>query len=132
MAIKQAPEKPGKFHKDTFDKTTEARRQTVLSAALQQFATKGYSATNINDIAKQAHISIGALYSYFASKEDLFLTIVNSGYDLMTEILYDVAKNSTDVYDYVARMESGMLWAMMPRRKKTAVAFAMPGRINGR
>ena len=36
MAIKQAPEKPGKFHKDTFDKTTEARRQTVLSAALQQ------------------------------------------------------------------------------------------------
>lgn len=104
MAIKQAPEKPEKFHKDTFDKTTEARRQTVLSVALQQFATKGYSATNINDIAKQAHISIGALYSYFASKEDLFLTIVNNAYDLMTEILYDVAKNSTDVYDYVARM----------------------------
>ena len=81
-----------KFHKDTFDKTTEERRQNVLNVAIEEFALNGYNATSINDISKKAQISIGAMYSYFASKEDLFLSIVNNAYFLMDDILRDVEK----------------------------------------
>ncbi len=93
-----------KFHKDTFDKTTEDRRQKVLDVAIAEFAANGYNATSINDISKKANISIGAMYSYFASKEDLFLTIVNNAYGLMDHILSDVAENSLDVFDGIEKM----------------------------
>ena len=93
-----------KFHKDTFDKTTEDRRQKVLEVAIAEFASKGYSATSINVIARKAEISIGAMYSYFASKEDLFLTIVNNAYLLMEKILKDVVTNSSDVFDCIETM----------------------------
>jgi len=93
-----------KFHKDTFDKTTKDRRQKVLEVAISEFASNGYSATSINDIARKAQISIGAMYSYFASKEDLFLTIVNNAYLLMEKILKDVVADSSDVFDCIERM----------------------------
>ena len=44
-----------KFHKRTFEKTTEDRRQKVLEVAINEFAAKGYSATSINDIARNAY-----------------------------------------------------------------------------
>ncbi|AEB06904.1 regulatory protein TetR [Coriobacterium glomerans PW2] len=93
-----------RFHKDAFDRTTEKRRKTVLDVAINLFAEHGYSATSINDIARDAHISIGAMYSYFASKEDLYFTIVNSAYRLMTGVLYDIADSSADIFDYTAKM----------------------------
>jgi len=92
------------FYKDTFDKTTKDRRKKVLEVAIAEFASKGYSATSINVIARKAKISIGAMYSYFASKEDLFLTIVNNAYLLMEKILNDVVINSSDVFDCIETM----------------------------
>lgn len=87
------------FHKDTFDKTTAERRQRVIDVAISQFAAGGYSATNINDIAKKAGISIGAMYSYFASKEDLFLAVVNTAYTLLETVLNEVRAKSSDIYE---------------------------------
>lgn len=106
MAENIIKNRKNKFHKDTFDKTTEDRREKVLMVAIDEFAAKGYSATSINDIARNAHISIGSMYSYFASKEDLFLTIVNNAYFVMEGILTDVAANSTDVFDCIEKMLS--------------------------
>jgi AcrR family transcriptional regulator len=96
--------KNNKFHKDTFDKTTEERRQKVLEVAIDEFASNGYAATSINDISRKANISIGAMYSYFASKEDLFLSIVNNAYFLMDKILKDVEENSRDIFDCIEKM----------------------------
>jgi len=106
MAENRNENKNHKFHKSTFEKTTEDRRQKVLEVAIVEFAAKGYSATSINDIARNARISIGSMYSYFASKEDLFLTIVNNAYYVMENILNDVAVNCTDVFDCAAKMLS--------------------------
>ncbi len=93
-----------KFHKDTFDKTSADRRQKVLEVAINEFAAKGYNATSINDIAKNANISIGSMYSYFASKEDLFLSIVNNAYILLEKIIKDATENSSGIFDYIEQM----------------------------
>jgi len=93
-----------KFHKDAFDKTSEDRRKKVLEIALDEFASKGYSATSINDIARNAGVSIGAMYSYFASKEDLFLAIVNEGHFLMVDILTQIGETSVDIFDCIQKM----------------------------
>jgi TetR/AcrR family transcriptional regulator, repressor for uid operon len=51
--------------------TQRARRDHILDAALRCFARSGFHATTMQDICKVAVVSPGAVYVYFASKEDL-------------------------------------------------------------
>jgi AcrR family transcriptional regulator len=50
-------------------------QQRILDAALALFASKGYEATTMRDIAAAADCSLGLTYRYFASKEDLILEL---------------------------------------------------------
>jgi AcrR family transcriptional regulator len=54
----------------------EARPQELLSAALDLFVERGYLATRLDDVAKNAGVSKGTLYLYFTNKEDLFKAVV--------------------------------------------------------
>lgn len=54
----------------------EARPQELLSAALDLFVERGYQATRLEDVAKNAGVSKGTLYLYFTNKEDLFKAVV--------------------------------------------------------
>lgn len=101
-AVKKKPEV--RFHKDTFDKTSTERQQRVIDVAVSEFAARGYSATNINDIAKKAGISIGAMYSYFASKEDLFLAVVNSAYTVLETVLSEARTKQTDIFELLEEL----------------------------
>jgi AcrR family transcriptional regulator len=51
--------------------TQRARREHILDAAEVCFARSGFHGTTMQDICKEALISPGALYVYFASKEEL-------------------------------------------------------------
>jgi TetR/AcrR family transcriptional regulator, repressor for uid operon len=55
--------------------TQRARREHILDAAAICFARSGFHRTTMQDICKEALISPGALYVYFASKEDLIAGI---------------------------------------------------------
>ena len=61
-------------------KQNEAIRQrsvkAIKEAALELFAKYGYHSTSITQIAKEAGVSNGLLYNYFAGKEDLLRGIV--------------------------------------------------------
>ena len=52
-----------------FRRRAEARPDEVLDAALELFIEKGFAATRVEDIAKRAGLSKGAVYLYFSSKE---------------------------------------------------------------
>jgi AcrR family transcriptional regulator len=54
----------------------EERRHQILDVALEVFAAKGFQGTSVKDIAQAADISLGLMYHYFASKDDLFLAVV--------------------------------------------------------
>jgi len=54
----------------------EARPEEILVAALELFTEKGFSATRMQDVAKQAGISKGTLYLYFENKEAIFRSVV--------------------------------------------------------
>lgn len=51
------------------------RRQQIVSAAHSVFIKKDYSQVRIEDIAKQAKLSKGAVLYYFETKEDVFLAL---------------------------------------------------------
>ncbi len=52
------------------------RRDAIVEAAAELFAAKGFRATTVRDIAEEAGILSGSLYAHIATKEDLYLEIV--------------------------------------------------------
>lgn len=59
----------------------ERSRDTVdciLEAAAQVFGRLGYAGTTTNKIAGRAGVSIGSLYQYFASKDEILLVLLES------------------------------------------------------
>lgn len=54
------------------DEEKSQRRDEIVAAAKEVFARKGFHATTIADIAKQAGLAYGLIYWYFESKDALF------------------------------------------------------------
>jgi AcrR family transcriptional regulator len=69
-AMKMQPGQP------KWRRRSEARPGEIVQAALEVFAEKGFAAARLDDIARQAGVSKGALYLYFETKEDLFRAVV--------------------------------------------------------
>jgi AcrR family transcriptional regulator len=59
-----------------FRRRAEARPDEVLDAALDLFIEQGFEATRVEDIARRAGLSKGAVYLYFPSKEALLEGLV--------------------------------------------------------
>ena len=51
-----------------------AVRERIVRAALEVFAEKGYHRATIADVVGRSGLSVGAIYTYFAGKEELFLS----------------------------------------------------------
>lgn len=58
------------------DEQKEARRRQILLAAKRVFADQGFEATTMAAVAKAARLSYGAVYWYFASKDELFHAVM--------------------------------------------------------
>lgn len=57
------------------------RRSQILRAARAVFIDKGFIAARVEDVAKRAGLSKGAVYFYFSSKRDLFLALVQEEHE---------------------------------------------------
>jgi AcrR family transcriptional regulator len=56
-------------------------RQRLLQAASRVFARRGYQQSTLEDVAKEAGFTIGAVYSNFSGKEELFLALADKEVD---------------------------------------------------
>ncbi len=64
----------------------QARRQRIQQAAREVFAEHGYAKTSIEKVARRASLSVGAIYLYFRSKEDLYISLLEETlYSFSTE-----------------------------------------------
>lgn len=63
------------------EKRAEIRRRTLLTIASDLFATKGYDATSIRDVAAVAGMNSASLYYHFPSKEEMFIAVENASVD---------------------------------------------------
>jgi len=55
-----------------------ATKRNLLDAGLVVFSKKGYTATRVEDIAKQANVTTGAIYHHFGGKSDLYAALVEA------------------------------------------------------
>ena len=94
-----------------FEEIREEKKTLIMDAALEQFASEGYYATTISQIANHAGISKGLLYNYFESKEALLIAILQRS---VMEIYkyFDVNKDgylSEDEFEFFVRKISVVL-----------------------
>src|SRR5687767_11382450 len=54
------------------------RRQAILEAALEEFASSGFAATRLEDVARRAGVAKGTIYLHFRDKEALFQELVRA------------------------------------------------------
>ena len=78
-------------------------RQLVLEAGERLFLAQGFGATSLEDIAREAGFSKGAVYSNFAGKTDLFFAIVEAQFvDLSNQLRQAVTEADHDVVSQLA------------------------------
>ena len=71
----------------------EARRQQILDAARDLFFNRGFEATTVEEIAARTELSKGAIYLHFPSKEEIYITLMHEG----SQILFEMLKESVAV-----------------------------------
>ena len=64
---------------------SQAMIEKILATASQLFVQKGYEKTSMQDIARTAGISKGAIYHHFQSKEEIILKVMQHLKELMVE-----------------------------------------------
>ncbi len=65
----------------------EMTRNKLLQIALKIFSAKGYNATRLDDIAKEAGLSRGAIYWHFKNKTELFRVLHKENLERSTKLL---------------------------------------------
>ena len=80
-------------------------REWILEAALGLFAEKGYEATTMRGVAREAGASLGLAYRYFASKEEFALAL----YMRLAEESEDWARDRLAGGTVAERFEAAML-----------------------
>jgi TetR/AcrR family acrAB operon transcriptional repressor len=68
----------------------EITKQNLLKAALEVFSRKGYAATRVEDIAKQANVTTGAIYHHFGGKGDLYVALIEDSSARANQLAFDI------------------------------------------
>ena len=60
---------------------SEARRPQIIAAAIRVFIRKGYRKATMPEIAAEAGLSVGGVYWYFKSKDEIVAAILDRTFD---------------------------------------------------
>jgi AcrR family transcriptional regulator len=70
----------------------DARRETILAAALEDFSSKGLDGVSVDDVAERAGISKALIYEHFGSKRELHDAVLRASHqELVGQVLDAIA-----------------------------------------
>jgi TetR/AcrR family acrAB operon transcriptional repressor len=82
----------------------EITRQRLLKKGLEIFSQKVYADTTLQDIAREAGVTRGAIYWHFGSKADLYNTLVQKYSSKGNEILAQAVAEGGTLADILRRV----------------------------
>ena len=99
---------------------SEATTKAIEEAARKLFATRGFAATSIDDIASRAGVAKGAVYHHFASKEAIFERVLDTVQaELASAPVPAASRKLTDPLDVIAdSVLRYLLAASAPERRR--------------
>lgn len=96
---RQLPDRPQVKSSVKDENLIEVRRQQIVDGAVKLFQEKGFHRATTREIAKAAGFSIGTLYEYIRTKEDVLYLVCDSIYNKVMEKLANMSNNSGSIND---------------------------------
>ena len=87
--------------KERREREIEERRRQILDAARTVLFESGMEGASISRIAKMAELGVGTIYSYFKSKEDIFIDLQEEGLSLLADAIQEAATGSENPTDKI-------------------------------
>lgn len=78
-------------------KLKDESRQAIINSAKEEFLEKGYKNASMRNIAKKANMTVGNLYRYFPSKEDINRMIVGDTLKEINDIVRSITSDSVSM-----------------------------------
>ena len=103
--------------KENGEKMREMTNDKILDAAISLFAEKGLAGTSARDIAKEANVSVGLMYHYYKTKEEMFDAIVEDALREVGEVHERMNKQTFEcgiaayANEFVAETQKGLEFA---------------------
>ena len=93
-----------KYCTPLFERLKPEKQKRIIEAATNEFASLGYRTANINIIANKSGISVGSLYKYFETKENLFLSVCSIMVDTLRTSLELIDNTAGGFYDKIEQI----------------------------
>jgi AcrR family transcriptional regulator len=111
--------------KDTDRKADNAKRRQILTGARKVFRARGFDGASMEVIAKEAGVSKGTLYVYFASKESLFEALILEERFGQAELMQEVLVSRADVETDLRRIGRNYLEKMARPEKLSTLRMVI-------
>jgi AcrR family transcriptional regulator len=86
----------------------EDRRREILEAAIRCFSREGFHRATVHDVVKESGMSLGAIYNYFASKEEIIEAIAEDRWERERK-LFAAAQRESSFASAVNLLRDGYL-----------------------
>lgn len=96
----------------------DRRREQILHAAVICASRKGFQKTTMRDICREASLSIGAVYNYFKSKEEILEALTLKGRE-MKQPIFDSLKKAKSAREALREMFRYVFLAYKDKSFKT-------------
>jgi len=95
---------PGTKASTAAEARDQDRRKTILRAAVEVFARKGYHGCRIADVAREAGVAYGLVYHYFRNKEELLQLVFEAGWGGFMSRIRDAAETNAPLEQKIRRI----------------------------
>lgn len=82
----------------------QMRRELILESAKTLFEEKGFDQTTVDEIAAVAELGKGTIYSYFKSKEEIFIAVLESGLEVLEKRMALAVEQETSAIAILYRL----------------------------
>jgi TetR/AcrR family transcriptional regulator, fatty acid metabolism regulator protein len=80
-------------------KAAPDKRRMILDAAVIAFATRGFHACRVSDIADEANVAYGLVYHYFRSKDEVLDTLFLERWNVLLEVITEIDRQDLPARD---------------------------------
>ncbi len=84
------------------------RRDQILNAAMKLFTEKGFHASSMAELAKEAGMSVGHIYHYFENKDAIIEAIVDKDVAEVMVVMDEFSRAEDPVAAMIDRLDEGM------------------------
>lgn len=82
----------------------QTRRYQILASAKHLFSEKGFESTTVEAIAARAELGKGTIYSYFQSKEEIYIAILEEGLEVLEDRMMAAIEQSATAVEALQKL----------------------------